>query len=651
MLAQQRIAYVDLGDGSISIRMLPEEIVGKFIGGRGVNSYLLYHHLPAGINPLDASNILVIGAGALTGMKGLATARLTISGKSPESGLLGDANIGGHFGKALKKTGISYLVISGVSPKPVCIIVREGKVTIEDAKELWGKDTIESGDLIKKRCGELAQSLTIGQAGERQVRFACVMHGKKNAAGRTGMGCVMGAKNLKAIVALESEGNLSPAFPKEFKSLTKELYQKVNSEFIMGTFKEYGTAHLYEIINNAIGMGRAYNGLNSAFPGNQDIAPENLAKHYYTGKSPCFSCGVACKHTYKIKEGPFAGVENEGPEYGVLGHFGPLLGIGRLEPILKINDLINRYGLDASSTANLIACAIELFQEGVIDKDTTQGMYLDWGEEEAVIELVRKIAFREGFGDLLARGGRELSEMWQGFSDVISWVKFLPQSDPADLRYMKAYALGDAVATRGADHLRSRPTWEAFNLPEEQLKEIYGGYVSSDYLSYEGKGRVIWWWESYLALFDALGMCKLLAFHCLPGVFSFEVFAQLIKCGMGLELSPQEVFEVGERITTIERMFIAREGVRRKDDFPPERYFKPLKWTEGMDESLKDVKLDRECFNAMLDEYYQLHGWNIETGIPLPETVARLGLDQKPLKVHEAENIGYRAKGMEQRAF
>ncbi|KPJ58389.1 MAG: hypothetical protein AMJ42_03350 [Deltaproteobacteria bacterium DG_8] len=645
MLLQQKIAYVNLSDGSVSIQMLSEEIIRKFIGGRGVNSYLLYHQLPAGIDPLDAGSILIIGAGALTGMRGVATARLTISGKSPESGLLGDANIGGHFGAAMKKTGISYLLISGVSSKPVYILVHRGKVTIEDAQDLWGKDTIESGELIRDRYGKEAQSLTIGQAGERQVRFACVMHGKKNAAGRTGMGCLMGAKGVKAVVAVGSEGELSPALPEEFKASTKELYRKVNDEVIVDTFSNYGTAHLYEIINNAIGMGRAYNGLTSAFPDNKDIGHENLAKHYYSRKSPCFSCGVACKHSYEIKEGPFAGVENEGPEYGIIGHFGPVLGIGRLEPILKINDLINRYGLDGSSTANLIACAIELFQEGVINKDITQGIYLDWGEEKAVIELIKKIALREGVGDLLARGARELSQIWKGFSDKISWVKYLPQSDPADLRYMKAYALGDAVATRGADHLRSRPTWEAFNFPEEQLKEIYGGHVSSDYLSYEGKGRVVWWWESYVALFDALGMCKLLAFHCLPGVFDFEVFAQLIKWGIGLDISSQEVFEVGERITTIERMFIAREGVRREDDFPPERYFKPLEWTEGVNEDLKNIRLDRGCFNTMLDEYYKLHGWDIETGIPLPETVGRLGLDEKPFKTQDAAEVRVKGAG------
>ncbi|MBW1839644.1 MAG: hypothetical protein JRI49_06870, partial [Deltaproteobacteria bacterium] len=323
MLLQQKIAYINLSDGSISVSTLPKEVIRKFIGGRGVNSYLLYNHLPAGIDSLDTRNMLVIGAGALTGMRGVTTARVTISGKSPETGLLGDANIGGHFGAALKRTGMGYLVISGASPTPVYILVQGDKITIENAKELWGKDTIETEELIKERYGIKAQSLTIGQAGERQVRFACVMHGKKNAAGRTGMGCLMGTKGIKAVVVVGGSRELSPSFPEEFKALTKELYQKVNSEFIMETFKKYGTANLYEIINNAIGMGRAYNGLNSAFPDNEDISPENLADNYYTGKSPCFSCGVSCKHSYKISEGPFSGVENEGPEYGVIGHFGP----------------------------------------------------------------------------------------------------------------------------------------------------------------------------------------------------------------------------------------------------------------------------------------------------------------------------------------
>ena len=628
MMLQQKIASINVSDRTVSIETLPEEIVRKFIGGRGVNSYLLYRHLSPGMDPLDEDNLLIIGAGALTGMKGVTTARVTITGKSPESGLFGDANIGGHFGAALKKAGLSYLVISGISLSPVSILISKGEITIEDCMELWGRDAIETGEVIKERYGEMAQSLTIGQAGERQVRFACIMHGKKNTAGRTGMGCLMGSKKIKAVIALGEKAPIEPAMPQPFKAATRELYRKINSEFIMDTFKQYGTAHLYEIINNAIGMGRAYNGLNSAFPENQDIDPENLASKYYTGKSPCFSCGVACKHSYRIEDGPFAGVENEGPEYGILGHFGPVLGIGRLETILKINDLINRYGLDASSTAHLIASAIELFQSGAIDESTTQGVKLDWGDEEVIIGLIEKIALREGVGDLLARGAKELSHLWKGLSDTIPWVKFLPQSDPADLRYMKAYALGDAVATRGADHLRSRPTWEAFNLPEEQLREIYGGHVSSDYNSYGGKGRVIWWWEAYVALFDALGMCKLLAFHCMPGVFDFEVFSQLIKCGIGIDLTPQEVFDVGERITTVERMFISREGIGRADDFPPERYFKPLARTEGVPEHLKDVRLDRTAFNTMLDEYYLLHGWDVATGVPLRETLDRLGIEE-----------------------
>lgn len=626
MALSQKLVAVDLRDGSISQRLLSEDIVRSYLGGRGVNSYLLYQHLSPEIDPFDRKNCLIVGAGALTGISGVATARLTVSGKSPETGLLGDANIGGHFGAALKKAGVSYLLISGVSPKPVYILVAEGKVSIEDARHLWGKDTFETGELLEKKHGQDAQSLVIGQAGENQVRFACIMHRKKNAAGRCGMGCLMGAKGLKAIVAQEGTGALSASLPEGFQQITRRLYRKLNKEPLVKHFRQYGTAHLFDLIYKGLGTGRVRNGLKATFQENRDISAENLQERYYSGKSPCFSCGVGCKHTYRVEEGPYADVANEGPEFGVMAHFGPLLGIGNLETVLKINDMVNRYGLDASSTANMIACTIELFQEGAIDKETTQGLDLDWGAEEAIMDLIEKIASRQGLGDLLAHGAKELSDLWPGFSDKISWVKHLPQSDPADLRYIKAQALGNAVATRGSDHLRSRPAWEGYGLPEEQLKEIYGGKVSSDHLSYQGKGRVIWWWEAYMALFDALGMCKLLAYHCLPGVFDFETFAELIRCGLGIDLSPQEVFEVGERIITVERLFLAREGVTREDDYPPERYFQPTRFSEEAKETMRDMKLDKQLFDEMLDQYYQLHGWDPVTGIPLPETLERLNL-------------------------
>jgi aldehyde:ferredoxin oxidoreductase len=370
-------------------------------------------------------------------------------------------------------------------------------------------------------------------------------------------------------------------------------------------------------------MGRVYNGLSVRFPENKDISPQILKDKYCRGRAGCFSCPIACQHEYRVGE-----IVNEGPEYTTLGSFGPVVGIRELETILYINDLINRYGLDASSTANLIAWAIELFEKGIIDESITGGLKLGWGDDQAIIELIHQIAARRGFGDVLANGAKEaVEQLGQETSRYLIWGKNLPQSDPVDLRFFPAYALGNAVASRGFDHLRARPTWEAYRLPEETLRDIYGGYVSSDPRSYQGKGRVIWWREAYLSLFDALGLCKQIAMHCQPGVYDFDFLSELIRCATGMELTPEEVFAVGERIVTQERMFIVREGVTRKDDFPPQRYFEPLARQDGLKPEERNVKLDRPSYEQMLDEYYQLHGWD-KQGKPLEKTKMRLGLAQ-----------------------
>ncbi|HIC90776.1 MAG TPA: aldehyde:ferredoxin oxidoreductase [Syntrophaceae bacterium] len=624
-----RIAYLDVTTEGVEMKTIPQELTQKFLGGRGINSYLLFNHTKPATDPLSPQNPLIIGPGLLTGLKGISFARCTISGKSPETGLLGDSNIGGHFGAAMKKAGVDHLVVTGASERPIYILINEGEITIEDAHDLWGQDAIRTGEILKEMHGSSVQSLCIGPAGENLVRFACIIHRKKNAAGRCGMGCLMGSKRIKAI-AVKATTSLKPVHEEAFSQLMTDIHEKLGKEFLIEYLKEFGTAHLFDVINNNIGMGRTYNGLALTFQNNKDISPKNLKEKYYSGKSGCFSCPVACQHRYSITKGHFQGIKSEGPEYSVLGGFGPLVGINSLEAILKINDLINRYGLDASSTSNMIAWMIELFTSGIIDQEVTQGIRLSWGDEEMIMDLIHKIAHREGLGNLLALGAKEVvRQLGKETGNYVSWAKYLPQSDPVDLRYITAYALGNAVATRGSDHLRSRPTWEAFSFPEDKLREIYGGYVSSDPFSYKGKGRVIWWWESYLSLFDALGLCKLLAFHCLPGVFDFETLASMANLAIGLDLTARDVFEIGERITNIERMFLVREGITRKDDFLPQRYFEPIRWSNGLTEEEKDLKLMEEGFNEMLNEYYQLHGWDMN-GIPLEETKVRLGLQNEP---------------------
>ena len=618
----QRVAYLDLDTRKVELKDIPEEITRKFLGGRGINMHFLYRHTRPEIDPLSPENSLIIGPGLLTGLKGISASRCNISGKSPETGFLGDSNMGGDFGAFMKRTGIDFLFITGAAQKPVYIYLDGESISVEDARDLWGKSTIETNTILTKRYGPSSQSISIGVAGENLVRFACIINKRKNAAARTGMGCLMGAKRIKAIVA-NGKNPIKPKDEVRFNALVKALQQRLNEEPLVKLLGEFGSPYLFILINRRIGMGRAYNGLSTKFSENEDISPQILKEKYYQGRGGCFSCPVACHHEYRVGE-----IRNEGPEYTTFSSFGPVLGIKRLETVLRINDLINGYGLDASSTANLIAWAIEIFKDGLIDEKVTHGLKLDWGDEEAIVELIHQIAHRKGFGDLLADGAKEAVRQLGGETgNCLLWTKYLPQSDPVDLRYFPAYALGNSVASRGSDHLRSRPTWEAYGLSEEALKSIYGGDVAADPRSYEGKGRVIWWRETYLSLFDALGLCKQIALACQPGVYDFEFFSELIRCTTGLDLTPEEIFAVGERIVTLERMFIVREGVKREDDFPPQRYFEPLAWQDGLKPAERNLKLDRAGFERMLDEYYQLRGWNRE-GRPLEETKTRLGLDQ-----------------------
>ncbi len=617
-----KILYINLSSGSCETRDMPEALIRGYIGGRGINSALLLENTGAGLDPLSPENPLIFGAGLLTGMPGPSSARLTVTGKSPESGLFGDANIGGDFGCALVSTGVRHLFITGKSKKPVYLLIRKnggGAIAeIKDASRVWGMDSFDTQRAIEEQCGEGVQTACIGPAGENLVRFACIMHGRKNAAGRTGMGCLMGSKNLKAVVAVDS-GKTHPRDAENFASLTREINRKLKAEFLTQDLARYGTGHLYNVINTNIEMGRAYNGLSTKMKEPGDLSPQTLETGYYSGRRGCRNCVVSCRHSYRIDKGKHAGLSGEGPEYGVMGHMGPVLGINSAEAVLMLNDRLNRLGIDASSAGNIIAWAIELYKEGIIGDAETGGVGLDWNAPETVAGLLEDIAFRRGFGDFLADGAKEASaKLGEASKSRLIWVKNLPQSDPVDLRFIKAFALGVSTSTRGADHLRSRCPWEAFEFDRNFLEGIYGGPVEPDPLKYGGKGRVVWWWECYLALFDALGLCKLLAFHTLPepGVFGFRVFSDLIKTASGIDMTPEEVFEAGNAITDVERRFICREGVGRKDDYPPARYFEPLALQDGLDEESRKMKLDRALYDGMLDEYYACHSWDINTGRP-----------------------------------
>lgn len=615
-----KLIEVDLSSETIKVSDLPQGLIRDYLGGRGINSYLLYQYTNNKTLPLSKDNALIVGTGLFTGLKGLAFSRTTITAKSPESGLFGDANIGGGFGVSLRKNGYGYIVVKGEAKTPKMIVVSADKVTIKDALAFWGKDTQETQEIIHQSYPN-SETLCIGPAGENKVVFACIMNRRKNAAARCGMGAVMGVKKLKAIVSCDTNQELEPEDQEKFRDCLKNINAFLQKEFLLDRLKEYGSSHLFEIVNEGIGFGRVKNGRTLAFPENENISHTDLKK-FHTKRGGCQNCIIQCHYTYEYK-----GIKNEGPEYGVMAHFGPVLGIGRIEASLIINDLINRLGIDASSSANVIAWLIELYQDKVIDKSFTQGVELEWGNIDLIKKLLENTVYRRGLGNLIADGPVKLLEILpEQARNYLCWGKRLVQSEPADLRFIPAFALSNSVASRGSDHLRSRPIWVAFEPDAEVVAKIYGGPVESCAQSYGGKGRVVIWWEHYLAMFDLLGLCKFLGFHSLPPGVPFSFFSELVKTAYGMDLTESKLKEIGERVINIERLYIQREGVGRGEDYPPVKTFKPLKETQGMREEDKDICLNKEKYDAMLDEYYNLRGWSLD-GKVSEETKKRLELE------------------------
>jgi len=387
----------------------------------------------------------------------------------------------------------------------------------------------------------------------------------------------------------------------------------------------WGTMIIYSNTNTT-GLIRTRNFQLNQLKEGQDLEPENIDR-YSIGTSGCYGCAVHCRHRYVLREGPWAPLFGEGPEYTSLGAFGTMVDCRKMDTILIANHLVNKYGVDTLETGGLIAWAMELYEKGILNRKMTDGLELEWGNEGALYELIRKIAHREGFGNTLADGFREaISKIGKDSEYYAIQVKGMSNLH-SDERPTPSFALGIATSTRGADHLRSRPAIDMYGLPEDLLKEVYGGPVASDYNSYDGKSRMVWWQELLYAVTDSLGTCKFQTVFCAVHAPKWEEFSKLIRLATGMEIAKAKLMEIGERIYTIERMFNLREGFSRKDDNLPERYFKeptPI----GLPVA-RNKKIDKEKFNEMLDEYYQLHGWD-KNGVPNEETLQKLGLDKEP---------------------
>ena len=588
----KNIAYVDLSKEKINYEKTSDSLKKLFLGGRGLNSYYLYKMINPDIDAFSPENVLIFGTGFLTGTLVPNSSRFNVSAKSPETGILGDSNCGGYFAAELRYAGFDRLIITGRSKKPCYLYVSNGKIEIKDAKDLWGMDTTEVQQSLKKELGQV-ESAVCGVAGENLVRFACVRTGVKNAAGRCGLGAVMGSKKLKAIAAWGKEG-IEVAYPEKLLDTVEKLKDYIMNSKITSILGSVGTPLLYEV-SNTIGAIRTKNSQLNAW---SDSLNAEVIENFVEKMISCSSCIVHCRHRNTLG--------GEGPEYTAVGLLGANLGIEDTAQVIELNNICNELGLDISSSGTILGWVFELFEKGIINKKITEEE-LSFGDFELAKKLLYKISRREGFGNILAESTSNVKLFGEKSKDYLIAVKGLPQSDPHDCRYIKAFALGIATASRGADHLRSRPTLEIFlRLPLEIKEKIYGKGVNNDPTSYKAKEKAVYFSDNIFAVIDSLGICKFIChgFNS-PHFVDYSWMKKLIHCVSGWEFKEIDLMEIGKRVIDIERMFNNRQGISRLQDTLPKRYFDdPMPFNIA-----KGHHIDRKEFDNLLSRYYELRNW------------------------------------------
>lgn len=606
-----KILRVDLSKRCLWDEKLNEDILRKYIGGVGLGAYYLYKETDERTDPLGPENRLIFTTGPFT-LSGIpSSGRHSVVAKSPLTGIWGESDVGGFWGVSLKSTGYDGVIVQGTSELPVYIYIDDNGAKIEDAEGCWGKDTFETDIYMKNKYGKNIVVQTIGQAGERMVKLASIMTDGEDAraAGRCGLGAVMGSKKLKALVVAKGKTkpvfNEADALKNEIKELAK--YQVANR----GGMHEHGTAE-----------GMIGNELSGDLPiknwklglwdrKSEKITSEVMTEKYLTGNFFCSNCVVGCGRKIEINEGEHAGLKGAGPEYETLGCLGSNLMIDDLESICKANDMCNRYGLDTISVGGVIGFAMECYEHGLLTDDDANGLALEWGSAEALIDLVEMIAKKESIGRLLGEGVRVAADVIGGlakeFAIETKGLEF-PAHEP---RVLNGTALSYATSNRGACHcadLNSRFYEKGLSMPEIGLMEPAGT------LTVKGKGKMIAGLQNVNGLYDCLKMCKFMVWF---GVDNAKLL-QWMNMITGWNMSMTEFILAGERIYNLRRMYNVKCGISRKDDTLPPRILNSVRGEGGDAFHLPPL-------NEMLGEYYENRGWN-EFGIPKKETIERLGL-------------------------
>lgn len=618
------ILRIDLTKGNVKKQPLDRDMVKKFVGGRGINSKILYDETKPGMDPLGPGNPLIFGTGPLNGTLSPSSGRWTVTSKSPLTGILGDANAGGNFGPELKFAGYDQVVVKGRAEKPVYIFIDDDEVQIKKADNLWGKDTWQTDRMIKEDIGDREiQIAYAGPAGENLAKIACVMSNLSRAAGKTGQGAVMGSKNLKAIAIRGTKG-ITVAHPKEFlEAIEKARKFIISDELNYNSLRKYGTTVLVNLLNSTSSFG--YKNMQDGCMADADkISGETLFDKYVVRHKACFGCIIGCGRVCVVTDDEYKGTYGEKMEYATLQSFGGSCANSNLGSIIYENKLCNQYGLDTIRTGVTIAWAMECYQRRIITTKDTGGLKLEWGDHHLINDLIGKIARREGFGDLLADGSViAAKKLGRGLKYAFNMLGN-PQKGN-DMRSRMGGALCFFTSTRGSDHLRGMPLIEQYGMfPIETYQELYGISEMGDMDSRVGKAPLVIWNEHLCAVADALEICKFPTawLEVFKGL-KFKEFAELYSAATGISATEKDMMKVGERIYNIERAYNVREGITRKDE---ENL--PFRWVKEPLPSgpHKGAFIDPLEFRKMYDEYYTLRGWDVSTGLPTKQKLDELDL-------------------------
>jgi aldehyde:ferredoxin oxidoreductase len=617
-----RILQVDLTTRTVETKELSEAITHQYLGQAGINARLLYDDTSAATDPFSPAAPLIFGVGPLAGTLAPCSGRFSVTFKSPLTGIFGDSNCGGHWGPELKMAGYDHIVIVGKADHPVYLWIDNDRVEIRDARPLWGKTTWDTDRWIKEDVGErTAHVACVGPAGENRVRFAAIICNMARAAARCGPGAVMGSKHLKAI-AVRGDRGVQVADKTAFQDAVEEATGAILKDPLYESAKTYGTLAITGLAQS-LGFLPTRNFRQSTFEGAHKLSGEVFLKRYGAKHKGCYNCPVSCSRYYKVSEGPYASTRGEGPEYESVTALGAKCGNDNFDSIVHANTLCNQLGLDTISAGNTIAWAMECYEQGLLTRDRADGLELGFGNDTAMVALLKKIAAREGIGDLLAEGAWRASQTLGG-GDLVVHSKGLDY--PAvDIRGTKGMALAFAVSPRGGDHLKGLSLYEvAPDLYAEDIQRELGIQIVPRYwLQYETKAKLMQWHENWHCVVDSLGLCKLEGIALKPLLPMH--FQSMLSAATGWDISVHDLEQIGERIWNLERMFNVREGKSRQDDLPPSRLLEePI--SSG---PAKGERLEIEKYESMLTEYYMLRGWSPETGAPTQEKLLELGIEQR----------------------